>query len=95
MEEALVLAESMDSRGHGRGRRSRYRPQSWNAAAWTIALSALVAAVVFWIASGRGLGDLQPGTDPLHWPTVNVLMLAAEALLVVPGFLPRQGSARR
>ncbi|MEA2555205.1 MAG: energy-coupling factor transport system permease protein [Actinomycetota bacterium] len=95
MEEALVLAESMDSRGHGRGRRSRYRPQSWNAAAWTIALSAFVAAVMFWIASSRGLGDLQPGTDPLHWPTVNVLMLAAEALLVVPGFLPRQGSARR
>ena len=26
MEEAVTLAESMDARGHGRGRRSRYRP---------------------------------------------------------------------
>ena len=95
MEEALVLAESMDSRGHGRGRRSRYRPQSWNAAAWAMATTAFVAAGVFWMASTRGLGDLQPGTDPLHWPTVGPFMLAAEALLVVPGFLPRQGSARR
>jgi len=95
MEEALVLAESMDSRGHGRGRRSRYRPQSWNAAAWGMALSAFAAAAAFWIASMRGLGDLQPGTSPLHWPLVNPLMLAVEALLVVPGFLPRQGSTRR
>lgn len=95
MEEALVLAESMDSRGHGRGRRSRYRPQSWNAAAWAMAMTAFVAATVFWIASAKGLGDLQPGTDPLHWPIVNPLMLAAEVLLVVPGFLPRQGSGRR
>ena len=95
MEEALVLAESMDSRGHGRGRRSRYRPQAWNAPAWAMTSAAFVAAAVFWIASARGLGDLQPGTDPLHWPTVHPLILVAEALLVVPGLLPRQGSARR
>jgi energy-coupling factor transport system permease protein len=95
MEEAHTLAESMDSRGHGSGKRSRYRPQSWNAPAWAMALSALVAAAVFWTASARGIGDLHPGTNPLHRPAVNPLILAVEALLVVPGFLPRQGSARR
>jgi energy-coupling factor transport system permease protein len=95
MEEALVLAESMDSRGHGRGRRTRYRPQRWSASAWAMAAPAFVAAAAFWIASARGMGDLQPGTNPLHWPTVNAALLVAETLLVVPGFLPRQGSARR
>ena len=95
MEEALVLAESMDSRGHGRGRRSRYRPQAWNAAAWAMTGTALMAAAVFRVASTRGLGDLQPGTNPLHWPSVTPLVLAAEALLVVPGLLHRQGGERR
>ena len=33
MEEAVTLAESMDARGHGRGRRTRYRPARWTPAA--------------------------------------------------------------
>src|SRR5919106_247920 len=29
MDDAMTLAESMDARGHGRGRRTRYRPDRW------------------------------------------------------------------
>jgi energy-coupling factor transport system permease protein len=90
MEDAVTLAESMDARGHGRGRRSRYRPQRWTAAAVTVAATALAAAGVFLSASVVGWAELQPSTSPLTWPPVDVVLLAAIAVLAVPG-LARPG----
>ena len=51
MEEAVTLAESMDARGHGRGRRTRYRPERWTAAAVLVAAAATVAAGAFLVAA--------------------------------------------
>jgi energy-coupling factor transport system permease protein len=92
MEEALTLAESMDARGHGRGTRSRYRPQPWTTPAAAVAMTAAVAAVVFLAAAfGSWPAGLHPSTTPLVWPAVDPLLLLAIAMLAVPGFLSAEG----
>lgn len=87
MEEAVSLAESMDSRGHGRGRRSRYRPQRWGPASWATAVAGLVPAAVFfaWARSGR---PLAVATWPLVWPEVSGLLVAAVLLCAAPALIP-------
>jgi len=89
MEEAHTLAESMDSRGHGRGRRSRYRPQEWSAASSAIAATAAVAAAAFLSASVGGWAILHPQTAPLVWPEADPLLIAAIGLLAAPGLIGR------
>ena len=89
MDDAVTLAESMDARGHGRGRRSRYRPARWTAGAVLMTACALVAAAIFLAASFSGRGGLHPSTYPLSWPEADPVLLATIAFLAVPGFLPR------
>lgn len=89
MEDAMTLAESMDARGHGRGRRTRYRPDRWSVGAVATLVAALIAAGVFLFAARNGLGGLQPSTSPLLWPQADPWLLAAVLLLAVPGVLPR------
>ncbi|MEO8292825.1 MAG: energy-coupling factor transporter transmembrane component T [Actinomycetota bacterium] len=91
MEEAMTLAESMDARGHGRGRRSRYRPQPWTSAGIATAMTAVAAAGVFVIASARGLGDLHPSTDPLEWPRVAPALVGTIIAVAIPGVFRRSG----
>jgi energy-coupling factor transport system permease protein len=93
MEQAVTLAESMDARGHGRGRRSRYRAQRWSAPAAAIAAAALLAALVFLSASFGGWAVLHPSTSPIVWPETEPVLLAAIALLALPGFV-RGGASR-
>jgi energy-coupling factor transport system permease protein len=90
MEEAVTLAESMDSRGHGRGRRSRYRPARWTVGAVVMTTCALLAAAVFLVAAFTGEGGLHPSTFPLSWPEADPVLLITIGLLAVPGFLPHQ-----
>jgi energy-coupling factor transport system permease protein len=87
MDEAHTLAESMDARGHGRGRRSRYRPQPWTAASTVIAAAAAVAAATFLSASAGGWAVLHPQTAPLVWPAADPALIVATALLAVPGLI--------
>lgn len=86
MEEAVILAESMDARGHGRGRRSRYRPVRWDRASVLTASVGLVATAVFVGALGRGLG-LSVSTFPLTWPDAAPVLVAGACLLGLPAFL--------
>jgi energy-coupling factor transport system permease protein len=88
MEEASTLAESMDARGHGRGRRSRYRPQRWSSAAITVATTTAAGAAVFLVASLDGWGGLHPATVPIVWPQADPVLLAGLALLATPGIVP-------
>lgn len=91
MEDALTLAESMDARGHGSGRRSRYRPQPWNGRSAAVAGSALLAAGVFLSASFGGWAVLHPLLWPLTAPPVDPVLVGAIALLALPGILePRR-----
>jgi energy-coupling factor transport system permease protein len=89
MEEAVTLAESMDARGHGRGRRTRYRPARWSPAAVVVSIGSVVAAGVFVVAAWSQRGNLHPSTSPLAWPLVQPALLAAIALLAIPAFAPR------
>jgi energy-coupling factor transport system permease protein len=92
MEQAVTLAESMDARGHGRGRRTRYRPERWTAGSAAAAAAAAVAAAVFVAAAWTGWGDLHPSTIPLLAPLADPALIAAIALLAVPGLLPAERS---
>jgi energy-coupling factor transport system permease protein len=84
LEDAVTLAESMDARGHGGGRRTRYRPRRWRVAEIIAAGSAVVAALVFLGAAFTGNASLHPFGSP----EVHPLLLAAAALLAVPGLVP-------
>lgn len=85
MEDAVTLAESMDARGHGRGRRTRYRPAAWTTTGVATLAAASVAASIFVAAAWTGRGNLQPSTDPLMWPGASLWLLATILLLAVPG----------
>jgi energy-coupling factor transport system permease protein len=87
MEEALTLAESMDARGHGSGRRSRYRPQPWGADSVAVAVSSLAAAGVFLSASFGRWAVLHPTLWPIAAPPAGPLLVVTIAALALPGFL--------
>jgi energy-coupling factor transport system permease protein len=89
MEEAVTLAESMDARGHGRGQRTRYRPEHWTGSAVFTAVAAAAAAGIFLAAAWTGRGGLHPSTFPLEWPQADPWLIGALLLLAVPGFLRR------
>jgi len=89
MEDAVTLAESMDARGHGRGTRTRYRPQRWSAAAVATVLAASAAGAAFIVAATTRTGGLHPSTFPLIWPVASPWLLAAIGLLAVPGVIGR------
>ena len=88
MEEAVTLAESMDARGHGRGARSRYRPQRWRGRETIIATTALAALGVFGLAIFEGESGLSVSTYPLSWPRASALLVLAVLLLAVPALVP-------
>lgn len=87
MEEAATLAESMDARGHGRGRRTRYRPERWGADALAVAAAGVVAGTTFFVTDLSGKGDLEPSSFPLAWPDASAALLAAVLLLALPAFV--------
>ncbi|MDP9068930.1 MAG: hypothetical protein M3N53_11390 [Actinomycetota bacterium] len=88
MEEAVTLAESMDARGHGRGRRTRYRPQTLGRGAITTAVTAVVSAGAFTVAALVGGADLSISTFPLTWPDVAPHLVVAALALATPAFIP-------
>lgn len=84
MEEAVALAESMDARGHGRGRRSRYRPDRWDARAVAVAAAAGCGLAVFAGAALRGWGALVVSTWPLAWPDASPALVAVALSFALP-----------
>lgn len=89
MEEALTLAESMDARGHGRGSRTRYRPDRWNAPSAALVGGALVAAAGFGVALFNHASSLSMPSFPIRWPEVSTALIACEIALAAPALLPR------
>ena len=86
MEDAVTLAESMDARGHGRGRRTRYRPQAWDLPSVLTAGAGVGAAAAFLVAMGGGVA-LLVSTFPLAWPEAAGFLVAGACLLGLPAFL--------
>jgi energy-coupling factor transport system permease protein len=80
MEEAVTLAESMDARGHGSGRRTRYRPEPWRARD-VVATAACGAGGAAFLAAellDRGAVDAAGGGH------VSLALLGALGLLTAP-----------
>lgn len=83
MEQALVLAESMDARGHGRGARSRYRIERWTPQALaTAAVSSVVAVGSFFIPDGS------------PWLVATSVAFALPGLTAASDAAPATGSPR-
>lgn len=87
MEEAVVLAESMDARGHGRGTRTRYRPVRWRARAVMTALTGAIGGSAFALAAAAGDTSLTVSTFPLVWPVPSALLIGACLLFAAPAFM--------
>ena len=87
MEDAVTLAESMDARGHGRGRRTRYRPQPWDLSSLLTAATGIAAAAVFGASITSGAA-LSVSTFPFEWPQAVPALVLAACLLSLPAFLP-------
>ncbi len=83
----MTLAESMDARGHGRGKRTSYRSEGWSAAAIAVAGVALASSIVFAFAAAGGWGSLGPSFFPLRWPDASPLLIACALLFALPAFL--------
>lgn len=91
MEQAVSLAESMDARGHGRGRRTRYRPDRWRAGALVVAVAGAAAATLFLMGFFRHSASLVMPTYPARWPEVDILLLVSLILLAAPAlFAPEE-----
>ena len=88
MEEADVLAASMDARGHGRGRRTRYRPDRWTWPALLTIVVSIAAAVLYVGSAFAGEGGLLVSTFPLRWPEATLVLVAGAFAFAVPAFLP-------
>jgi energy-coupling factor transport system permease protein len=87
MEEAMTLAESMDARGHGRGKRTRYRPERWAPAAIATVLIAMVASGIFVLAALGDDATLTPSLFPLRWPDASFVLIVAVLALGTPAFI--------
>lgn len=92
MEEAMTLAESMDARGHGRGPRTRYRPERWTSAAVAVVAASVGAACIFVAAGARGWGTLSPSLFPLRWPDASPVLICACLAFALPAFVTVEGA---
>jgi energy-coupling factor transport system permease protein len=94
MEEADVLAASMDARGHGRGRRTRYRPDRWTRQAVLVSVVAVAAAGLFVGSALAGEGGLLVSTFPLRWPEATTILIAGAFSFALPALFPQKGTDR-
>jgi energy-coupling factor transport system permease protein len=82
LEQALQYAESLDARGYGSRRRSRYRPLPWSAGDLIVTAASLAAmgiTVAFATAPYNPYGHLAPSL-PSSVSVVSVLLLALPAM---------------
>jgi len=84
MDQAVTLAESMDARGHGRGTRTRYRPDPWTPASTVLSVICGAGALAFITAAVGGWGGLEPSTFPLDWPEASPALVAAVVAFATP-----------
>jgi energy-coupling factor transport system permease protein len=94
MSDAITLAESMDARGHGHGRRTRYRPEPWSAPSWASAVGALGAGALFVSYAIGGKGGLEPSTFPLVWPAATLVPVLSVLLVIIPAIVAPSTGAR-
>jgi len=68
----------------GRVRPTTYRPDRWDARAWTVSLGGLCAATATIVAGRIDPDRLVPPFDPLTWPSLPLLAAAGVAVGLAP-----------
>lgn len=89
LERAVQIAESMESRGYGRGARTSVSLPSWQPRDWLLGLAALGALACGVAAAAAGSGRLEyyPLTPSLVVPADLGLVPALTILLIFPALL--------
>lgn len=80
---ATLVAAGMVVSGR-RSSRTRYRPDVWAAAEWTVVGSGAVALASLVVATGLGVAGLQLEVYPLHLPTLPLLPTAGILVALLP-----------
>jgi energy-coupling factor transport system permease protein len=93
MEDSLQVAEAMEARAFGSGRRTRWQPLRW---AWSDLVTVAVSAVAVGSFAALRAGGAQ--LDWLTYPTLgpppaDPAVLAAAALLALPGLIRWRSSS--
>jgi len=86
LEQALQYGESLDARGYGSRRRSRYRPLGWSLMDGLVIGTSVAALVLNLALSPQPYNpylDLAPSL-PSAFSLLGVLLLGAPALTAVP-----------
>ena len=73
--------------GARREKRSRYRPDSWAAPEWLVAVSGAAAGAFVLVAAERGAPGIILQTSPAVWPTVPWLPALGVLVAILPAWL--------
>jgi energy-coupling factor transport system permease protein len=94
IEDSVLLAEAMEARGFGAGRRTSYARSSWSKWEGAVVAGALGSAVLF--IAIRLLGapvDWYP-YPTLAWPPIHPVLVAGCLALALPAFVPSRPAGR-
>jgi energy-coupling factor transport system permease protein len=96
IEDSVLLAEAMEARGFGAGRRTTYEPPRLGGRGALAALTALAAAAIFLAARLAGIEiDWYP-YPTLYLPPIQPILVGACLLLALPAVLsPGRAAAGR
>ena len=84
VEGSIQLAESMEARGYGSGRRTSFRPRTTHRGDWMLAASSLLAVALMVAARVGGLAADWSPYPALAAPSIDPLSVAACLLLFTP-----------
>lgn len=84
MERSLQLAAAMNSRGYGRTRATRHRPDPWLAPETAVLAAGAMTALITVMRLGP---ETQLSLAPLAWPTMSPVYALALAAFALPAFL--------
>jgi energy-coupling factor transporter transmembrane protein EcfT len=94
IEDSVLLAEAMESRGFGAGPRTSYSSHSWRRWDVAVCVSSVAAALLFLGLRVAGVPvDWQP-YPTLAVPPIEPILVAACLLLALPAFTPAAEPAR-
>jgi energy-coupling factor transport system permease protein len=90
IEDSVLLAEAMEARGFGAGRRTSYARSSWGGWEGAVVAGALGSAVLFIVIRLLGAPvDWYP-YPTLAMPPINPVLVAGCMALTLPAFAPRR-----
>jgi energy-coupling factor transport system permease protein len=95
IEDSVLLAEAMEARGFGAGRRTSYSRLSWGRWEGAVVAGAFGSAVLFIVVRLLGVPvDWYP-YPTLAWPPIHPALVAGCLALALPAFVPdeRRGGA--